>query len=70
MMLFAMRYSLITPAGTLVCVATIIAIITAKNQYHISVKKPILTVVYSTLMIYAPVIIIGLLAVIETIFAA
>ena len=62
MMIYAMRYSFIFPIGTLVCIATIIAIITAKDQYHTSIKKPILTVVYSALMIYAPMIIVGLFA--------
>lgn len=70
MMMFAMRYSLIIPIGTLLCIATIITITTAKSRYHISVKKPILTVIYSALMIYMPVIAIGLFMIVETIFAA
>lgn len=51
-------YTSITQYGTILCIATLIAIFVAKRDNHISIKKPLITTICSLLMIYLPLIII------------
>ncbi len=53
-LLIGMLYGCICQFGTIFCIITIIMIIIAKNKYHVSITKPLLTAILSMFAIWLP----------------